>query len=510
MDFRTKILYIIYRNRLKVIDSYANKAEEIQNIQLKRILKNAENSKFAKNNSLTANMNYEAFRKNVSVNDYESQKALINDMTLGKEDILINGNCKFFAKSSGTTNDKSKFIPVPKIHLKSCHYQGTKDVVALYLVGNPNSRLGEGKSLILGGSHSPINLNSKSIAGDLSAILVSNMPKIGEFLRVPSSKTLLMNEWNAKMEQILKEVNHKDVRSLSGVPSWILVLLKRLLEQENKQYITDIWSNLEVFFHGGISFEPYRQIYQELIPSDKMHYMETYNASEGFFAIQNDLSDDSMLLMLDYGVFYEFIELDKLNENESPIANNLAPVPLWQVEKGKTYAMLISTLGGLYRYLIGDTVIFTSTNPYKIKINGRTKQYINTFGEELMVANTEKAISLSSKQLGVKVIDYTVAPYLISGSERGRHDWIIEFEDNNIDINKFADTLDENLKNLNSDYEAKRYSNMTLERLEIKVAPKGFFEKWLDSKGKLGGQHKVPRLANNRKFMDSMLELLEK
>lgn len=503
MDFNTNILYFIYRHRIKQIEKYCIFSQEIQKKQLANILKNVSGTQFARQYGLSENMGYDGFVKNVPIHTYDDIKPYI-EMSMAKDNILFRDKCVWFAKSSGTTNDKSKFIPVPKNHLRLCHYRGCKDVLALYLKNNQNSNFGSKKSLVLGGSHSPMPINKGVHAGDLSAILVENMPFVGNIQRVPSKKILLMDEWNSKMEAIVKSVVRKNVGSLSGVPSWMLVMLQKVLDYTGKSNILEVWPSLEVFFHGGISFDPYRNIYKDLIPSDNMHYMETYNASEGFFAMQDDPSDKAMLLMLDYGIFYEFVPVKNLYEKE--FIERTEPVPLEGVKCGETYAMIISTLGGLYRYLIGDTVTFVSTSPYKIVISGRTQQYINAFGEELMVSNAEKAIMQTNMELGINIKEYTAAPVFFTDKSKGKHQWLIELDDDSYsDSDTIADTLDKKLQALNSDYEAKRYSNMTLSRLDVTIVPKGFFHKWLEMKGKLGGQHKVPRLCNDRRYIDSML-----
>lgn len=507
MDFNTNILYWVYKHRINQIDKYQFDSVGIQRGQLCDILKNVTGTKFGNIYNINKGIEYDKFAKNVPVQTYDDIKPLIEE-SMKEKNILFTDKCYWFAKSSGTTNDKSKFIPVPNNYLNKCHFRGCKDVLAIYLRNNPNSCFGSKKSLVLGGSHSPVPINSSVHAGDLSAILVQNMPFLGNIQRVPPKKILLMDEWNAKMEAIVKYVATKNVGSLSGVPSWMLVMLQKVLEYTGKSNILEVWPSLEVFFHGGISFEPYRNIYSEIIPSNQMKYMETYNASEGFFALQDDPNDKSMLLLLDNGVFYEFVPIKDLYEKES--IENTDPIPLEGVRVGETYAMIISTLGGLYRYMIGDTVTFTSTSPYKIVIAGRTKQYINAFGEELMVANAEKAVMKTNVELGINIKEYTAAPVFFTDKAKGRHQWLIELDNDDFDNSELiAQTLDRNLQTLNSDYEAKRYSDMTLSMLEVVIVPNGFFHKWLDMKGKLGGQHKVPRLCNDRRYIDSMLNELK-
>lgn len=508
MDLKTKLVYQWAKMRIRAIESYRDNAREIQLKQLKRLLGRLERTEFGRRHALTRNCSYHDFASRTPVQSYEEVKADVERMIRGERDILIPGSCRWYAKSSGTTNDKSKYIPVPYTHLHDCHYRGGGDALWLYLHNYPDSRFFSTKGLVLGGSHAPIDLGSNSSAGDLSAILVQHMPALGALMRVPSTKTLLMDEWGAKMKAIVREVASAKVGSLSGVPSWMMVMLKEVLDYTGADNISEVWPSLEVFFHGGISFEPYREAYQELIPSTTMRYEETYNASEGFVAIQDDPSQRGMLLMLDYGTFYEFVPVEAIDESADPICDPTAPIPLWEVEPGKNYAILMSTLGGLYRYLIGDTVQFTSINPYRIIITGRTKHFINAFGEELMVANADRAIARASYETKSKVAEYTAAPHFFHEEGKGRHDWLIEFSTPPADIDTFARVLDEELQKLNSDYEAKRYMDMTLKPLALQVAPSGLFHRWLDEKGKLGGQHKIPRLANSRKHLDELLGMI--
>ncbi len=509
MDLLTKLLYQRAKFRLKDIEAYQDNAEAIQLKQLSNILYFIQGTEFAERYGLDKNATYKDFAERVPVQRYDECKGDIERMIRGEADVLIPNKCTWYAKSSGTTSDKSKFIPVPKRHLKECHYLGSRDCLWLYLRNNPESNLMKTKALILGGSHSSTAINSASRAGDLSSILVEHMPTLGNLIRVPSRETLLMDEWTAKMEAIVAEVEGANVGSLSGVPSWMMVLLSKVLEKTGRENISELWPNLEVFFHGGISFEPYREAYKKLIPSDKMNYQETYNASEGFFGIQDDPSIRAMLLMLDYGVFYEFVDLEELDEEAEPICRKEAIKPLWEVEANKKYAILITTLGGLYRYLIGDTVRFVSTNPYRFVITGRTKHYINAFGEELMVDNAEKALAIACQKTGARVREYTAAPHFLHERSKGRHDWLIEFEDEPSDLQVFAEILDKELQEQNSDYEAKRYKDMTLLPLDLTLAPKGLFHSWLAHKGKLGGQHKIPRLANHRTYFDELLNLMK-
>ena len=379
-------------------------------------------------------------------------------------------------------------------------------MVALYLKNNPDSKIFDGKALILGGSHSPNYNLQNSLVGDLSAILIENINPMVNLVRVPKKKTALLSDFELKRDRIAQEVMNKNVTNISGVPSWMLSVLVRVLEFTGKKTIDEVWPNLEVFFHGGIAFSPYRSQYEEIIKSPKMKYMETYNASEGFFGIQNDPADKSMLLMLDYDVFYEFCPMDAINE-DGTIADPSKVVPLEEVELYKNYAMIITTSCGLWRYMIGDTVSFTSRNPYKFIITGRTKHFINAFGEELIVDNADKGLEFACKMTGAEISDYTAAPVFMDNKAKCCHQWLIEFKKRPEDMEAFADLVDHRLQEINSDYEAKRYKDITLQRLEIVEAREGLFNMWLKNAGKLGGQHKIPRLSNSRKIIDELLFL---
>jgi hypothetical protein len=437
----------------------------------------------------------------VPVQTYDDIKSYVERMRQGEQNILWPSDIIWFAKSSGTTNDKSKFLPVSSEALKNIHYKGGADAVALYLSQNPQSRFFSGKGLILGGSHSP-NLNSNhSLVGDLSAILMENINPLVNFIRVPQKRIALMDEWESKIEALANNTINKDVTNLSGVPSWMLVLIKRILEKTGKTSLEEVWPNLEVFFHGGVAFTPYREQYRQVIHSPKMHYMETYNASEGYFGTQSDLTDPAMLLMIDYDVFYEFIPMDEVGK-ENPKAYCLE-----EVEIGRNYAVVISTSCGLWRYMIGDTVRFTQKNPYKFVITGRTKHFINAFGEELIVDNAEKGLAKACAETGAQITDYTAAPVFMDEHAKCRHQWLIEFATMPDSVERFARILDDTLKTVNSDYEAKRWKDIALQPLEVIVAREGLFHDWLAQKGKLGGQHKIPRLSNTREYIEQMLPL---
>mgnify|MGYP002627902991 FL=1 len=497
----TQIVRNAFTSRQKEIERYDNEAEALQMHTLEYLATTAKDTEYGRKHTFCAVKSYESFAENVPVNTYEELKADIDRMRHGERDVLWRGKVRWYAKSSGTTNDKSKFIPVSREGLQHVHYAGGKDAVALYLRNNPKSRIFDGRSLILGGSHSPNYDVEDSLVGDLSAILIENINPLANLVRVPKKATALLSDFEIKRERIARETMNKNVTNISGVPSWMLSVLTRVMELTGKTHLEEVWPNLEVFFHGGVAFTPYRKQYEQLITSPNMHYMETYNASEGFFGLQDDPADKSMLLMIDYGVFYEFIPMDEFDK-ENPTV-----VPLWGVEKDKNYAMLISTSCGLWRYVIGDTMMFTSTNPYKFVITGRTKHFINAFGEELIVDNAEKGLAYACEQTGAEVLEYTAAPVFMDGNAKCRHQWLIEFSKEPEDLNRFTSLLDWKLQEINSDYEAKRYKNITLQHLEIVKARRGLFNDWLKAKGKLGGQHKVPRLSNSRKHIEELLEM---
>jgi len=502
MDFKTALVYQTYlRRRKHAIARYATRAEEIQRHVLERLLHKAHDTEWGQRYSYTNLTCYEDYAQAVPVNDYDSLKGDIRRMREGEKSILWPGKVRWYAKSSGTTNDKSKFIPVSSDGLRHIHYAGGTDSVAFHLEQYPDSHLFSGKNLILGGSHAP-NLNTpNSLVGDLSAILIENIPNVVERVRVPSKKVALMEDFEKKRDLLAHEAITADVRSLSGVPSWMLSVLSRVLEISGKSTLDTVWPHLEIFWHGGVAFTPYKEQYQHIITLPNMHYMETYNASEGFFGLQNDPTDAALMLMIDYGVFYEFIPMSQFG---TPDAH---PIPLWKVETDVNYAMVISTNCGLWRYVIGDTVRFTQKNPYKFIITGRTKQFINAFGEELIVDNTEKALQQACLATGAEVREYTAAPIFMNEHAKCRHQWLIEFARKPSDINEFALILDRSLQAINSDYEAKRHADVTLQSLQIIEAKTGLFDEWLRSKGKLGGQHKIPRLSNSRQYLDEMLQL---
>lgn len=498
---KTRIVSYFLNKRRKEINKYDVNPEDSQMKVLINLTKRAQHTEWGHSHNYNNIKNYNEFANSTPINSYEELKGYIERMRRGERDVLWPGLTKWYAKSSGTTNDKSKFIPVTKDSLKDTHYRGGTDVVAMYLGNNPNSKMFDGKALILGGSHSPnYNLN-KSLVGDLSAILIENVSTFVNHFRIPPKEIALLKDFEEKREKIARIAMNENVTNLSGVPSWMLSVITRMLEISGKEHLNEIWPNLEVFFHGGVAFTPYKSQYNQLITSPNMHYMETYNASEGFFGIQTDLCDPSMTLMIDYGVFYEFIPLEDI-EKESPRI-----IPLWEVEIGKNYAMVISTSSGLWRYMIGDTIKFTQTKPYKFIITGRTKFFINAFGEELIIDNAEHGLKAACEATGAQVLEYTAAPVYMDAKGKCHHQWLIEFSKEPDSIEHFSELLDMSLQKINSDYEAKRYKDITLQPLEIVIARKDLFNDWLKSKGKLGGQHKVPRLCNTRKHIDELLTM---
>ncbi|MDD7251020.1 MAG: GH3 auxin-responsive promoter family protein [Prevotellaceae bacterium] len=497
----TSVIRPYFEHYLTRVEQQEAAAADTQRKLLARMLYEASQTEWGRKYHYASLQRYEEFNKSVPVNTYEELKGYIDRMRHGERNVLWPGYVNWYAKSSGTTNDKSKFIPVSKQFIRDTHYAGGQDCVAYYLHQHPESHLFDGRSLILGGSHQDNYDVKGSIVGDLSAILIENINPLANLVRVPRKSTALLSDFEVKRDRIARETADKDVTNISGVPSWMLSVLTRLLEVTGKQYVTEVWPHLEVFFHGGVAFTPYREAYKAIIPSERMHYMETYNASEGFFALQTDPGDSAMQLMTHLGVFYEFVPLEDVGRPDAEA------IPLWSVETGRNYAMVISTTAGLWRYMIGDTVEFTSVNPYKIKITGRTKSFINAFGEELIVDNAEKGLEEACLATGAEVQEYTAAPIFMNEHAQCRHQWMIEFRKAPADVNEFARLLDEALQRINSDYEAKRAKNITLQPLEIIVARRGLFDDWLRSEGKLGGQHKVPRLSNNRQIIERLIEL---
>lgn len=488
------------KQRIHQIGLFLKYPHEVQNDWFRKLLVQAKDTEFGRTYDFGSIKSYETFRERVPVNDYEALKPFIERMMMGEQNILWPTEIRWFAKSSGTTSDKSKFIPLSQEALEECHFKGGKDMLAIYCNNYPETRIFSGKGLTLGGSHQ-INIKSGNTwFGDLSAIIMEHLPVWVEYMRTPDLNIALMSEWESKLERIAHHTIEEDVTNLAGVPSWMLILLQRILEIRGASNVLEIWPNLELFMHGGVSFTPYREQYRKIIPSDKMHYLETYNASEGFFGIQDQSDSNEMLLMLDYGIFYEFIPAEFAHQENPPV------VWLDGVKPDVNYVMLITTNGGLWRYQIGDVVHFTSVNPYRIRISGRTKHYINTFGEELIIDNAEKALSIACEKTSAVIREYTAGPIYMDVDSNGAHEWLIEFDRQPDNLEYFGEVLDNALKTLNSDYEAKRYKNITLRKPLIRSVESGTFYNWMKQRGKLGGQNKVPRLANDRKYLDEILE----
>jgi len=488
------------KKRIHQMELFLKYPHEVQDELLLSLIKSAENTQIGKKYDFASMRNYTKFSERIPVSTYEDLEPTIELTRKGEQNVFWHSNIKWFAKSSGTTNAKSKFIPVSAEALENCHYKASKDLLCLYLNNNEESQLFTGKSLRLGGSKQLYEDNN-TFFGDLSAILIDNMPIWAEFSSTPSSKTSLMGDWETKLPAIINETITENVTSLAGVPSWMLVLLHKVLETTGKSDLHELWPNAEVYFHGGVNFDPYEEQYKKLFPKNDFKFYEIYNASEGFFAIQDQNDSDELLLMLDYGIFYEFIPMDTFGTLNQHV------IRLNQVVLNKNYALVITTNSGLWRYLIGDTIRFTSLSPYRIKVSGRTKHHINVFGEELMVENTDNAIVKTCKAFNCEVVDYTVAPIFMKDNQKGSHEWLIEFKTAPNDIEKFRIALDENIQSVNSDYEAKRYNNMTLNPLSLHVARENLFYDWLKQQDKLGGQHKVPRLSNDRHYLESLLVL---
>ena len=487
----------LLRKRYHQIELFLKYPSDVQDELLRQLMDFSQETEIGRQYGFKDLPKYEEFRNRVPLVGYEDIAPMIERTRRGEQKLFWPTTIKWFAKSSGTTNAKSKFIPVSNEALEDCHYKSSKDLLCLYLNNNENSQLFNGKSLRLGGSKELFEDNG-TFFGDLSAILIDNMPLWAEYSSTPSNKVSLMGEWESKLEAIIEESIKENVTSLAGVPSWMLVLLNQVLEKTGKNHLFEIWENLEVYFHGGVSFIPYRDQYKKLLPRKRFNFYETYNASEGFFAIQDRNDSEELLLMLDYGIFYEFIPMGGDGETA---------LPIWEVQLGINYAMVITTNAGLWRYKIGDTVRFTSLDPYRIKITGRTKHHINVLGEELIVENAEEALRLVCLKTDAQLMDYTAGPIFMSGKEKGAHEWIIEFRKPPQDIDHFTEFLDNALKSLNSDYEAKRYNNLTLRMPRVHVARKNLFHDWLKSKQKLGGQHKIPRLSNQRIYLDELLQI---
>ncbi len=486
------------KKRIHQIDLFLKYPIDVQEELLKGLLFKARFTEIGNQYDFSSIKSYADFTERIPVTTYEENDSLYQRARKGESNIFWPSPIKWFAKSSGTTSTKSKFLPVSNESLEDCHFAASKDLLCLYLNNNPDSELFLGKSLRLGGSKELYEQNG-TVFGDLSAILIDNMPFWAEFSSTPSNEVTLMSDWEFKMQAIVDETINENVTSLVGVPSWVLVLLNNVMETTQKKNLFEVWPNLEAYFHGGVSFDPYVEQYKKLLPKSSFRYYETYNASEGFFAIQDRNDSKELLLMLDYGIFYEFIPMDTYGSSEEKV------IPLSEVELGENYAIVITTNAGLWRYKIGDTVRFTSINPFRIKVTGRTKHHINVFGEELIIENAEAALRKASKLTHSEIVDYTAGPIFMEGKEKGAHEWIIEFKKAPDNEETFKQLLDALLQEVNSDYEAKRYNNTTLNFPIIHIARKDLFKEWLKKHDKLGGQHKVPRLSNTREYLDELL-----
>ena len=499
MAFINSILSLFTQKRLVQIEHFKNNPVKVQRDTLQELLAKAANTEYGRKYRFDTILTAEQYRERLPVIHYEEISNDIHRMMEGENNILWPEEVKWFAKSSGTTNAKSKFIPVSPTILEESHFRGGKDVIAIFNKLNPEAQVFSGKTLALGGSSEVSRSNNNCQFGDLSAILISNTPFWANMMKTPDSSIMLMSNWEEKIEKICETTVKEDVRCLAGVPSWFLTVINKILEKTGKENLHEVWPNLELFIHGGISFTPYREQYKRLLPHPKMKYMETYNASEGFFGLQDDPADPSMLLMLDYGIYYEFMPMSEMGKQYP------RTLLLEEVEPGVNYAMIITTSGGLWRYMIGDTISFTSTKPYKFRITGRTKLFINAFGEELIIDNATEALKRACEQTAANVFEFTAAPVFMDEGRKGAHEWLIEFDTPPDNPENFAEILDRELQKLNSDYEAKRL--LSLERLKLHIARPGLFNDWLKEKGKLGGQHKVPRLWNDRTHIDELLKM---
>jgi hypothetical protein len=500
MSIIPSIINWINTKRLSQIELFKKYPVETQQEILVQLLTKASDTEWGRSLGYSSIESYKDYSQRVPLQTYEEIIPYVERLRAGEKNLLWPGEIKWFAKSSGTTSTKSKFIPISKESLEETHYRGFKDCMAIYTSLNPDTHLYSGKGLTLGGSHQINNFSNDSLYGDLSAILLENAPVVTDLIRTPPSKVALLEDFEEKMKRITDITVGLNVTSISGVPSWFLVLLRYILKSTGKENMFEVWPNLEVFFHGGVNFSPYREPYRQILPGDKMKYMETYNASEGFFGIQDDPGSNDMLLMLDSGVFYEFIPVDQA------ATENPKTLTIGEVEKGVNYAIVISTNGGLWRYMIGDTIIFSSLYPHKFRISGRTKHFINAFGEELIIDNAEKALETACQRTGAHINEYTAGPVYMGNESKGCHEWVIEFDRQPDDIDHFIELLDTTLKSVNSDYEAKRYKDFTLTLPIVRVVPKDTFYNWFKEKNKLGGQNKMPRLSNSREFVESILK----
>ncbi len=502
MTIVNSIFTWIMKKRMHQIELFVKYPHDVQEEWFQNLISSAQNTEWGKEHGYASIYKQKHFKERVRIQSYDTLKPYIERMLKGEHNVLWPSEIKWFAKSSGTTNDRSKFIPVSEESLEECHFKGGKDLLSLYCNNRPNAKIFTGKCLVLGGSHQINQLNAESSCGDLSAVLIKNLPFWAEFYRTPEMAITLMDNFEQKVEKMAHATIGVNVTNISGVPTWNIVLAKRILEITGKENLLEVWPNLELYFHGAVNFKPYREQFKKLIPDDGMYYLETYNASEGFFGIQDQANSEEMLLMLDYGIYYEFLPMENIG------ADNPETLGLDQVELNKNYAIIISTNAGLWRYMIGDTVKFTSLSPFRIQITGRTKHFINAFGEELIIDNAEQALARACAATGAIIRDYTAGPIYFKGNENGGHEWIIEFEQLPADVPRFTEVLDKTLREINSDYDAKRYKDMALRAPELHIATEGTFYNWMKNRGKLGGQHKVPRLANDRVYLDDILKIM--
>lgn len=503
MPFINAVATWFFKKRFAQIAHFMQEPVQVQHELMLKLVRQAEDTEYGQLYNFDKIHDYDSFARSMPLQHYDDIKPYIDRNMLGQQNILWPTDIKWYAKSSGTTGQKSKFIPLSNESLEECHFKASKDVLSIFCQNYPNTTIFDGKGLIMGGSHKVSEINNSAYFGDLSAILLQNYPFWLDFLRTPGISLALLEDWEEKLEKIARATIHENVTSISGVPSWNLILLKRIIEISGKNHIIDVWPNLQLFIHGGVSFIPYRHQFEKIIGSDAMVYLETYNASEGFFGIQDQPGKSEMLLMLDYGVFYEFIPMDTFDDPNPTV------LPLEAVETGTNYAIVITTNGGLWRYIIGDTVSFISLSPYRILISGRTKNYINAFGEEIVVGNTDKALDFACRETGAIISEYTASPIFLDDDNRAAHEYLIEFEKEPAKLHQFVEALDSELKNLNSDYEAKRTHDLILQKPQLVVAPRNTFFNWMKSKGRIGGQNKVPRLYNDRRYMDEILAFIK-
>lgn len=502
MELLNSLFTWLMKKRIHQIELFMKYPHDVQDEWFQSLITTAEATEWGKKYDYNSILTPDTYKERVPIQEYEDIKGYVDRMIKGEQNLIWPSDIKWFAKSSGTTSDRSKFIPVSMEALEDCHYQGGKDMLSIYCHNKPESKMFTGKSVVIGGSSQINNFNPDSYNGDLSSILIRNLPFWAEFKRTPNLEVTLNPNFEEKIEQIAQITIKENVTSLAGVPTWNIVMAKRILEITGKDNLLEVWPNLEFYSHGGVSFKPYREQFKQLIPSENMYYLENYNASEGYFGIQDREDADDLLLMLDYGVYYEFLPVEYIDQ-EHP-----QTLRLDQVELDKNYALIISTNAGLWRYKIGDTIKFTNLSPYRFQISGRTKQFINTFGEELIVDNAEQALQIACKTTGAIIKDYTAGPVYFRDKEAGAHEWIIEFETQPSNFQDFCQKLDETLREVNSDYDAKRYRNMALAAPIIHNASKNTFYNWMKSRGKLGGQNKVPRLSNDRIYLEPLLKQL--